>query len=88
MLELNGDIWKAAEDGGHYLEKMHTMRMVTALIGLRLEANSKGLKFTRISSFKVLKEYFHGLKKSKKAAYDQLVEAGIYDHYTSNAPSV
>tara|TARA_R110001583_G_scaffold31544_1_gene107713 strand:+ start:1729 stop:2007 length:279 start_codon:yes stop_codon:yes gene_type:complete len=92
MLELNGDVWKAADEGGYYLEDMHNMRMATALIGLKLEAKASGLKFTRISSFKVLKEYFHGLKKSKKDAYDQLVEAGIYEHYTVNtkedAPSI
>tara|TARA_R110000796_G_scaffold62416_1_gene143946 strand:- start:3081 stop:3359 length:279 start_codon:yes stop_codon:yes gene_type:complete len=92
MLELNGDVWKLAEEGGYYLEDMDNMRMATALIGLKLEAGTKsgdmGLKFTRVSSFKVLKEYFYGLKKSKKDAYKQLVEAGIYDHYLNNASSV
>jgi len=92
MLELNGEVWKAADEGGYYLEDMHNMRMATALIGLKLEAKSSGLKFTRISSFGVLKEYFYGLKKSKKDAYDQLVDAGIYEHFTiatkKDAPSV
>jgi len=49
MLELNGDVWKLAEEGGYYLEDMDNMRMATALIGLKLEAGTKsgdmGLKY-------------------------------------------
>jgi len=54
-----------------------------ALKGLEFEAKHDGMKMTRISSLGVLKEYFFGLKRTKKGAYAQLKEAGIYEHFTT-----
>ena len=79
-LELNGEVWEEVE-GGVELDPRHRMRLWTALKGLEFEVKHKGFQLTRISSFKVLKEYFFGLKRTKKGAYAQLQEAGIYEHF-------
>jgi len=79
MLKLNSELW-TSHNGGHGLkDEDEEIRLSTALIGLKFEVENKGLKFTRISSFKVLKEYFIGLKRTKKDAYNQLVEGSFYD---------
>ena len=79
MLKLNADLW-TSHNGGHGLkDQRDEMRLSTALIGLKFEVESNGLNFTRFSSFKVVKEYFMGLKRTKEGAYNQLVDAGIYD---------
>ena len=53
-------------------------------LGLEFEVKNKGMKLTRISSLGVLKEYFFGLKRTKKGAYEQLIEAGVYEQFLNN----
>ena len=36
------------------------------------------------TTLRTLSRYFDGLKKTRKAAYKQLVEAGIYEHLDAN----
>ena len=81
-LELNGEVWEEVE-GGVIAKEGHHMRVWMALKGLEFEAKNNGMKLTRISSLGVLKEYFFGLKRTKKGAYAQLKEAGIYEHFTT-----
>jgi hypothetical protein len=76
-LELNGEYWEEGE-GGVLIKDGHHFRLWTALKGLEFETRFKGMKFTRISSLKVLHQYFFGLKRTKKGAYEQLQEAGVY----------
>jgi len=85
MLEMNGEHWEDTPEGQRLKNKMAGMQLATALIGLKFEvkAGVKGMKFTRFSSFAVLKRYFHGLKRTKADAYKQLVDAKIYEHFVS-----
>ena len=79
MLKLNSDFWTFHNGGYGLKDERDEMRLSTALIGFKFEVENNGLKFARISSFKVLKEYFIGLKRTKKAAYNQLVDRSIYE---------
>jgi len=80
MLELNAEYWEEVE-GGVELDPRHRMRLWTALKGLEFEVKHKGFQLTRISSFKVLKEYFLGMKRTKEGAFKQLTDAGIYEQF-------
>lgn len=84
-LYFNPDIWEInVDDRSAMLSDGHHIRLQTALIGLKMEAtNEHGLLFTRISSLKVLREYFDNLARTKKGAYKQLVEYGLYDKENS-----
>ena len=85
MLEMNEKYWEDTPKGQVLKNKMAGLQLATALIGLKFEVETKvkGMKFTRFSSFAVLKRYFHGLKRTKADAYKQLVDAKIYDHFVS-----
>ena len=85
MLEMNEKYWEDSPKGQVLKNKMAGLQLATALIGLKFEVETKvkGMKFTRFSSFAVLKRYFHGLKRTKADAYKQLVDAKIYDHFVS-----
>tara|TARA_R100001377_G_scaffold30025_1_gene16383 strand:- start:283 stop:546 length:264 start_codon:yes stop_codon:yes gene_type:complete len=86
MLEMNEKYWEDSPKGQVLKNKMAGLQLATALIGLKFEVETKvkGMKFTRFSSFAVLKRYFHGLKRTKADAYKQLVDAKIYDHFVSS----
>ena len=86
MLEMNEKYWEDTPKGQVLKNKMAGLQLATALIGLKFEVETKvkGMKFTRFSSFAVLKRYFHGLKRTKADAYKQLVDAKIYDHFVSS----
>ena len=83
MLEMNAEEWEDTPEGQVLKHKMGGAQLATALIGLKFEVQSGvgGMKFTRISSLGVLKRYFHGLKRTKAGAYQQLVDAKIYEHF-------
>lgn len=83
MLELNGEYWKEVDGGVLFINEAHNMRLWTALKGLEFEVKNEGMSLTRISSFKVLKEYFFGLKRTKKGAFKQLMDAGVYAQFTN-----
>ena len=80
-LDFNMDIWEHGDREGVFnIDTMHNMRLSTALIGLKMEAtNDHGLLFTRVSSLKVLREYFTNLPRTKKGAYATLVANGMYN---------
>lgn len=80
-LAFNMDIWEHGDGEGVYnIDTMHNMRLSTALIGLKMEAtNDHGLLFTRVSSLKVLREYFTNLPRTKKDAYKTLLANGMYN---------
>ncbi len=83
-LKLNSDLWES-HGGGHGLRnEMDEMRLSTALIGLKFEVENEGMKFTRFSSFAVVKEYFVGLKRTKKEAYQQLIDTGIVGMFANS----
>mgnify|MGYP003116220392 FL=1 len=83
---MNEKYWEDSPKGQVLKNKMAGLQLATALIGLKFEVETKvkGMKFTRFSSFAVLKRYFHGLKRTKADAYKQLVDAKIYDHFVSS----
>jgi hypothetical protein len=63
-------------------EERANFQITMALTMLRQEVKS-GLKVCdprKASTVRTLSRYFPGLKKTRKAAYKQLVEAGIYEH--------
>jgi hypothetical protein len=55
--------------------------ITVALTGLRNEVKYKHIVChpSKGTTVKTLARYFTGLKKTRKAAYKQLVDAGIYD---------
>ena len=83
-LEFNMDIWEKGDTEGTFnIGTMDNMRIRTALIGLKMEAtNDHGLLFTRVSSLKVLREYWTNLPRTKKGAYETLVANGMYNQPT------
>tara|TARA_R100001377_G_scaffold77379_1_gene54633 strand:- start:583 stop:861 length:279 start_codon:yes stop_codon:yes gene_type:complete len=83
MLEMNGEYWEDTPEGQVLKHKMGGLQLATALIGLKfeVEVGVGGMQFTRISSLGVLKRYFHGLKRTKAGAYQQLVDAKMYEHF-------
>jgi hypothetical protein len=64
-LEFNMDRWEKGDTEGTFnIGTMESMRIRTALIGLKMEAtNEHGLLFCRVSSLKVLREYLDKLAK-------------------------
>jgi hypothetical protein len=83
-LEFNMDRWEKGDTEGTFnINTMDNVRIRTALIGLKMEAtNEHGLLFTRVSSLKVLREYWTNLPRTKKGAYETLVANGMYNQPT------
>ena len=83
-LEFNMDIWEKGDTEGTFnINTMDNVRIQTALIGLKMEAtNEHGLLFCRVSSLKVLREYWTNLPRTKKGAYETLVANGMYNQPT------
>ena len=83
-LEFNMDRWEKGDTEGTFnIGTMESMRIRTALIGLKMEAtNEHGLLFCRVSSLKVLREYWTNLPRTKKGAYEALVANGMYNQPT------
>jgi hypothetical protein len=83
-LEFNMDIWEKGDTEGTFnINTMDNVRIRTALIGLKMEAtNEHGLLFCRVSSLKVLREYWTNLPRTKKGAYETLVANGMYNQPT------
>ena len=83
-LEFNMDRWEKGDTEGTFnICTMESMRIRTALIGLKMEAtNEHGLLFCRVSSLKVLREYWTNLPRTKKGAYETLVANGMYNQPT------
>ena len=76
MLEMNAEEWEDTPEGQVLKHKMGGAQLAT-----EVQSGVGGMKFTRISSLGVLKRYFHGLKRTKAGAYQQLRDAGIYKHF-------
>ena len=83
-LEFNMDRWEKGDTEGTFnINTMDNVRIRTALIGLKMEAtNEHGLLFCRVSSLKVLREYWTNLPRTKKGAYETLVANGMYNQPT------
>jgi len=63
-------------------EERANFQITMALTILRNEVKSGLIACDprKASTLRTLSRYFPGLKKTRKAAYKQLVEAGIYEH--------
>ena len=60
------------------IEHNELLRISTALIGLKLEAET-GIKMSReASALSVVKEYMRNIPNSYKKAFARLVELGVY----------
>ena len=60
------------------IEHNELLRVSTALIGLKLEAET-GIKMSReASALSVVKEYMRNIPNSYKKAFARLVELGVY----------